>query len=137
MTTEARFPFRYALMLDGYSRKEGCLNKVSQLEALVREVAKRANMAILHMSSSDVGMDVKQLGRDPIPEEAGYSVLGLISTSHIALHTWPKLKYFMFDIASCKRFNRSDIEHLIRETLGVDRFIVNKRIPDEDFMYDD
>ena len=120
---EPNLPLRRMFCLDALSHDPERLAQATYLEHTVREVAKMAGMAILHLTTSDIGVDTKQLGREPQPWESGYSTLALISTSHIALHTWPKLSYFMFDIASCKPFNAADLRAHLAEAFDVSEVI--------------
>ena len=48
----------------------------------------------------------------------GYSVFGIISESHISMHTFPEDNYFSFDLYSCKKFNSNFLIDLLYTELG-------------------
>ena len=52
-------------------------------------------------------------------DDGGWSVVAQITTSHIALHSWPLRSAFMMDIFSCKTFDAQAAEALVRQHLGV------------------
>ena len=39
----------------------------------------------------------------------GYSIVQIITESHISLHTWPEYNYLAIDIFSCKSFDETKI----------------------------
>jgi len=53
-------------------------------------------------------------------DEGGWSIIAPITTSHMAIHTWPLRGAFMLDIFSCRPFSMTRAEHIVRERLGVD-----------------
>ena len=120
---ERNLPLRHMYCIDGLSQEPKLLCQATHLERTVREVAKMADMAILNLSTSDIGMETRQLGLDPHPHESGFSTLALISTSHIALHAWPHLSYFMFDIASCKPFDSNAMREHLHDALALDEVV--------------
>jgi hypothetical protein len=52
-------------------------------------------------------------------DEGGTSMLQVISTSHISIHTWPLQGKFSLDAFSCKAFNAQLAIAIIGESLGV------------------
>lgn len=57
----------------------------------------------------DVALDILKLGQEPFDDEGGISVqlvgYGTLSTSHLAIHTWPLRSEFHMDIYSCREFD--------------------------------
>ena len=47
-------------------------------------------------------------------ENCGVTGVGIITTSHIIIHTWDGTKYFQVDIYSCKDFNPSQVINLLK-----------------------
>ena len=52
-------------------------------------------------------------------DEGGTTGVVVISTSHIAIHTWEMRKFFQLDVFSCKDFDGQKALEYIREHLGV------------------
>ena len=67
----------------------------------------------------DVQLEVQKLGREPFQDEGGVTcqLVGFhtLSTSHVALHTWPLREEFHLDLYSCRHFNRADVLGFITE----------------------
>ena len=113
----AAIPYRYALHMDGFTRNhQEILSTPAMLDAFIRQTAKIADMVLLNLTITDIGMEAKQRGQENDERLVGYSALGLILTSHIAIHTFPRLNYFMFDIVSCKEFNHQ----------GLHKYVINE-----------
>ena len=47
-------------------------------------------------------------------ENCGVTGVGIITTSHIVIHTWDDTKYFQADIYSCKNFNQLEAINLLK-----------------------
>jgi S-adenosylmethionine/arginine decarboxylase-like enzyme len=43
-------------------------------------------------------------------DHPGVSGVGIITTSHIVIHTWDNTKQYQLDIYSCKNFKKSDVD---------------------------
>jgi S-adenosylmethionine decarboxylase len=54
-------------------------------------------------------------------DEGGTTGMVVISTSHIAIHTWELRRFFQLDVFSCKDFDAPTALEYIYRTLGVDR----------------
>ena len=59
--------------------------------------------------------DIAKLGREPFEDEGGISVLACLSTSHIAIHTWPLRCEFHLDIYSCREFDKEAFIKTLKE----------------------
>jgi len=71
----------------------------------------------------EVELEVSKLGREPFQDEGGISrnqhgvrleASQVLSTSHVALHSWPLRKVAELDIFSCREFSRDDVYQLVR-----------------------
>lgn len=71
-----------------------------------------------------------------VPEGPGITGIAVITTSHLAAHTWPQESRFTFDLHSCLDFNPGLVLELLRETFSVERwhvrFLERDRVPEED-----
>ena len=47
----------------------------------------------------------------------GYSLMGIISESHISIHTFPEKNYFSFDLYSCKAFDTQLLINIFEQEL--------------------
>lgn len=67
----------------------------------------------------DVELDIEKLGQEPFEDEGGISIqiLGYdtLSTSHLAIHTWPLRDEFHLDIYSCRDFDKDYIDSFITD----------------------
>jgi len=117
-TGDTFLPHRCAYHIDSSVKSEK-LSDIGFLEGLVKGVAEIADMCILSVHWQDVGMNIKWLGRKPGLGESGYSIVGIITTSHIAFHTWAETKNIMFDIVSCKPFNPEKVLKYLDDSLGL------------------
>lgn len=64
----------------------------------------------------DVAIDIAKLGKEPFEDEGGVTVQAVgiaayhtLSTSHVALHTWPVRREFHLDIYSCREFDAGSV----------------------------
>jgi len=67
----------------------------------------------------DVPLEIQKLGREPFQDEGGVTaqLVGFhtLSTSHVAIHTWPLREEFHLDLYSCREFNKDVIVNFISE----------------------
>lgn len=112
-------PVRCQYSLDATSVFIDTMANVARLEEIVRSIAQTIDMHVLSINSSHIKDDLIKAGRGCFPPEGGYSVQALITTSHLALHTWPEQSFFMFDVVSCKWFDAATLKGLVYDLLGV------------------
>lgn len=109
-------PERYSLAIDGYY-----MNPVADnpgfIAEVIEDVANQADMRLLDVTVRNVDASIPQ--GEGFVDEGGISAHGLISTSHICLHTWPNSGFFMFDLVSCRRFDPERIKELVLRELKV------------------
>jgi S-adenosylmethionine decarboxylase len=58
----------------------------------------------------------------------GFTILYLLSESHISIHTFPEYNYFAFDIYTCRNYDNNNIYEEIYNSL-VEIFKAKKEIP--------
>lgn len=109
-------PRRYAVHFDGHAPAEVLADRQT-LEYWLRKVAETAGMTILSTQVQNVGAEVYGKPASELELDSGWSVLALITTSHISVHTWPAHGCFMADIVSCRRFSPQAILHVSRDIL--------------------
>lgn len=97
------------------------LGSTDRMKALVESLIHTVEMQLLgEVQVHDVELDVGKLGRVPFEDEGGISVLGCLSTSHVALHGWPLRREYHLDIYSCRAFEATQVIEALREALRGD-----------------
>jgi S-adenosylmethionine/arginine decarboxylase-like enzyme len=69
----------------------------------------------------DVPVEISKLGREPFEDEGGISALACLSTSHVAIHTWPLRSEFHLDLYSCRFYNPQAVLDFINEVFHVEK----------------
>lgn len=80
----------------------------------------------------DVDIDLSKLGVEPFEDEGGVTGTLVLSTSHIALHTWPVRPFFVLDVYSCRDFEPTWVADELRTAFEVD----SAKFVDVDVDYD-
>jgi len=105
------------LLIDGYVAKSSVL-KPDLLCSLFDALVDALDMTYLQRPTAiKVSTDSKKLETDD--DDGGWSVICQITTSHIALHSWPLRGAFMMDIFSCKPYDSDRATQIVYEFLGV------------------
>jgi S-adenosylmethionine/arginine decarboxylase-like enzyme len=82
---------------------DACLT-VEEVTDLINNLVKALNMRYVDtMPMNPV------VGYEP-NDYPGVSGVGIITTSHIVIHTWDNTKQYQLDIYSCKNFKKSDVD---------------------------
>jgi len=106
------------LKILGREAERRILDDETSIKQLIYSIIQSAGMAILGQPQLHrVELEVAKLGREPFEDEGGISCLACLSTSHVALHTWPLRNEFHLDIYSCRSFDPTPILHLVHDTL--------------------
>lgn len=75
----------------------------------------------------DVPLEVAKLGREPFQDEGGITaqLVGFhtLSTSHVAIHTWPLREEFHLDLYSCREFSKVEVGAFIQEIFHTTRMV--------------
>lgn len=112
------FPLRCRLEIDAFSDAK-FLGDEERLKEVIQKVARIAGMDMIKIVITPVDIDPSKLTGDGFLDDGGVSVQGLITTSHITLHAWPQRSFFMFDLVSCKKFNRAGVMNTVCNSLEV------------------
>ena len=81
---------------------------VSQVTNTINDLVKKLNMKYVETMSNN-----PMVAYEP-NENCGVTGVGIITTSHIVIHTWDDTKYFQADVYSCKDFDQSEIIKLLK-----------------------
>ena len=71
---------------------------------------------------------------------SGYSLFGIISESHISIHTFPEENYFSFDLYSCKNFDTNYLEEIFKKYFNLkslNSYIVKRGSDKKKWFYED
>lgn len=88
------------------------------LEDLVRAIGMRA---LEPPRLFNVETSIRKLGAEPFEDEGGVTGIVVLSTSHVAIHTWPlrvaepRREMFVLDVFSCREFGPSQVQGLVRD----------------------
>ena len=65
--------------------------------------------------SFDVADELKKRGQKIEADEGGITAITVLSTSHIAIHTWPEENAATYDVHSCRDFSPELVRLIIEE----------------------
>ena len=105
------------LLVDGYVRDGRILNPDSICTLFDRLVETLDMQYLQRPTAIRVPMEPGKLATDE--DEGGWSVICQITTSHIALHSWPMRGAFMMDVFSCRPFDPEAARRVVVEMLDV------------------
>jgi len=74
--------------------------------------------ALAEPSVYDVPLQLEKLGLEPFEDEGGITALACLSTSHVAIHTWPLRQTYHLDLYSCRYFDKAPVMAKLRHRLG-------------------
>ena len=103
----------------GKGADPGKLSDLKTIRILVSTVVHDCNMRLLDTPQCfDVKLQIEKLGKEPFEDEGGVSCLGCLSTSHVAIHTWPLRQEFHLDVYSCRDYSHRIIKTRVAQLLG-------------------
>ena len=95
------------------------LRSVERVQSLVETMIDRLGMRLLDKTHMyEVEEEIAKLGVEPFEDEGGVTGVGVLSTSHCAIHTWPLRAHFVMDVYSCRDFEVADAVRAIEEIVG-------------------
>jgi S-adenosylmethionine/arginine decarboxylase-like enzyme len=103
------------------------LDDPSFLSSFVVDLIESLGMTLLgEVTTHDVLLDISKLDRRPFEDEGGVTcqaggycqVSATLSTSHVAIHSWPLRGEFHLDVYSCRSFPASVVKDLVVERLN-------------------
>ena len=106
-------PKRCDLAMDGRCASAGSHSKLETSDGvteLVKWIAMWADMKLVTSQTIFVDdFEEDGVGKCVKGEWYGLSGIGMITTSHIAVHYWPCLYYYQISVSSCKQYDHLDI----------------------------
>ena len=100
-----------------------CISCREYVEEFVRELVHRIDMEPLDLRSFAVPLVPGNVGCSS-EDDGGLTVQCVISTSHVAYHSWPLQNRFRLVVDSCKNFNVSTLLRIIGEFFPVKRISI-------------
>lgn len=92
-------------------------------EALVRrfvmDLVPKLGMKMLGLHAYNIPIAMRTRDMTPGEDDGGITVVAVISTSHIAIHTWPTEGGARIDVDSCREFDPMLVETAIKLAFGV------------------
>lgn len=89
------------------------LGNVDHVKATIRAIVEACGMRVLGLHEYDVEIELEKLRAVPFEDEGGVTVVGVLSTSHASIHTWPARGFFVLDVYSCRDFERSHVRDVL------------------------
>lgn len=94
------------LMIDAYVDDPDVLRDVTHMDTMLRRIAEILKMdVILGPVNKAVSEDAEAFDQPEFKDSGGVTGFCVVSTSHLAYHTWPLKKFLSMDIFSCKDFD--------------------------------
>ena len=106
------------LLMDGYVRDASKLEPAHVMKLFDILVSALGMEYLLRPIAMRVEPDPGKV--NTTEDDGGWSVMAMITTSHLAIHTWPLRRAFMMDAFSCRDFDATKARILTFEWLGVD-----------------
>lgn len=104
------------ILIDLYECNVDSIKSLETVEIAIQKLADQINAKVLRVYVHEF-----------IPH--GYSCIAQISTSHIALHTWPELQFVAIDIFSCSsQINVGASVSLARDLFGSRRVVYQESL---------
>jgi len=102
-----------------YGVEFGKLKDVALMERLLVDLVRATGMRELDEPwVYDIREQLETRGEEPDPDEPeGVTGIVVLSTSHVAVHTWPHRGYAVFDVYSCRDFDSAPATQEIARTL--------------------
>ncbi len=112
------FASGWHMIVDAVVDDARALSDVGALREFLRDLTGVLRMQILvEPQAHEVPLQPDALATDD--DEGGITGFCVITTSHIAIHTWPLRHKFSMDVFSCKPFERDAALDFIVSRLGV------------------
>jgi S-adenosylmethionine/arginine decarboxylase-like enzyme len=95
------------------------LRSVVEQERLLLELVEAAGMRALDVPwVYDIPAELTRQGLElDLEEPEGVTGIVVLSTSHVAVHTWPHRGYAVYDVYSCKGFSTEAVCSVIEKRL--------------------
>lgn len=98
-----------------FAAEGGFLGDLTRVARFCKELVETIKMRPLGSHYYDVPIALARHGIEPEHDEGGVTAVVVLSTSHLALHTWPEENGARIDIDSCRGFEDDPVYRLLRE----------------------
>lgn len=94
------------------------IRSAEKMGLFLKTLIKRVGMRSLGTHVYDIKESLESMGLEPYPEEPeGISAVGVLSTSHAAICTYPHRGYAVLDLYSCSDFDSENVKKAVKEEL--------------------
>lgn len=84
----------------------GALGNVETVRSFVSALVPSIRMKLLgEPHAYSVPIELAKASLECEEDEGGVTCVGVLSTSHVAIHTWPERSYAVLDVYSCREFD--------------------------------
>lgn len=103
--------------------------RLASCEVAARFLDESVHAAEMRQLGAPHVYDIKETllaqGQTPdVDEPEGVTGVAVLSTSHVAVHTWPHRGYAVVDVFSCRGFEIGELMRVARESYGARRVTV-------------
>lgn len=112
------------LVADGYADAAGArvLGDRAQLEDILRRLVELLRMEILlGPLVCETPLDPDRL--DVVDDSGGLTGVVVVTTSHVAFHTWPLEGRLSMDVYSCRSFDPAAVKAFLGRKFGIVRWV--------------
>ena len=86
------------------------LGDVELVKKFVGELIPAIRMTLLgEVHAYSVPIELAKASLECEEDEGGVTCVGVLSTSHVAIHTWPERSYAVLDVYSCREFDSDTV----------------------------
>lgn len=96
------------------------LGDVDVVKKFVADLIPTIRMTLLgDVHAYSVPIELAKASLECEEDEGGVTCVGVLSTSHVAIHTWPERSYAVLDVYSCREFDSEVVLDLVMGTFHV------------------
>ena len=104
----------FGINMEKLTNINSCLGNIDEWNDCVKNWLIEANMTLLNTSWHSFN------------DKGAFTVLYLLSESHLSIHTWPEHKYIALDVFTCGNANTQLLVNNIREYFEPKKIIIHK-----------
>jgi len=104
----------FDINLDKLTNINSCIGNIDEWNDCVKNWLIEANMTLLNTSWHSFN------------DKGAFTVLYLLSESHLSIHTWPEHKYIALDVFTCGNANTQLLVNNIREYFEPKKIVIHK-----------
>jgi len=104
----------FGINMEKLTNINSCLGNIDEWNDCVKNWLIEANMTLLNTSWHSFN------------DKGAFTVLYLLSESHLSIHTWPEHKYIALDVFTCGNANTQLLVNNIREYFEPKKIVIHK-----------